>query len=48
MNEGKAHFYCGIVAVIWGLGFIAVDQALLSFSCFNILFIRFLGSSILA
>ena len=48
MSEGKAHFYCGIVAVIWGLGFIAVDQALLSFSCFDILLIRFLGSSILA
>ena len=48
MNERKAYFYCLIVAVIWGLGFIAVDEALVSFSCFDILFIRFVGSAALA
>lgn len=48
MSENKAYFYCGIVAVIWGLGFIAVERALVSFSCFDILFIRFMGSALLA
>lgn len=48
MSERRAHLYCGIVAVIWGLGFIAVERALVSFSCFEILFIRFMGSAILA
>lgn len=48
MTERKAYLYCGIVAVIWGLGFIAVDQALLSFSCFDVLLIRFMGAAILA
>lgn len=48
MNERKACLYCGIVAVIWGLGFISVDIALTSFSCFEILFIRFMGSAFLA
>lgn len=48
MSERRAHLYCGIVAVIWGLGFIAVERALVSFSCFDVLFIRFMGSAILA
>lgn len=48
MSERKAYLYCGIVAIIWGLGFISVDIALTSFSCFEILFIRFVGSAALA
>lgn len=48
MNIRKAYIYCWLVAIIWGMSYIALDKAFTSFSCFQILFIRFMGSTILA
>lgn len=48
MTTKRATIYCWVIAMIWGMGFVATDIALNDLSCFVVLFIRFAGSSLLS
>lgn len=46
MSKNNANLLCLFVAMIWGGGFIATDAALNTFDPFTVLFIRFVGASV--